>query len=373
MKRSLTLLASNRYHHWCLLLFCFASVPAFFSCSDQGNNIFMSGAKTIKCKEPMSTELITPSSVLKSEGTVGMTGVFEIVDSVILITVKDSDYYLRALSTDNGRIISHLALLGRGPGEDSYFLRSRKRKDEGKQVVDMLGGQSKQLISFDAEESISQGKLIINEQTKLPPFTFNAYNLVDTVIANVYFDKDLISMKYYPKERPDSCTRVLCYLGSGDYLTGLQPLFNSMQRLRPDGHKMALAMTFFDKINVLDIHGSNHFSITTAKQIEKDEDVVSRYSDKVKTEGLGKWRAYLDVATTDECIYALHLCSDIDGEAPPSIQVFNWEGKWIKEYVINEPISRMLIDDKGERVYGFCYPEECIYVYDLTKNVDIKN
>lgn len=337
------------------------------SCKRQNDNLFMSGAEVRISQTPGRAITITPSAVIKNEATVGMTGLLEVIDTVLVVCIKDSNYYLRALGTETCQKLCDFAMLGRGPGEDSYFIRSQK-KDGATKVIDMLGGQSKDLLSIDLGQTLKEKDIQIIETSHLPQYTFNAYDLGDTLLANVYFDEDLISFKYFNRKNVGTPERVIQLFGAEDYLIDMQPLFNSMQRLKPDGSQLAMAMAFFDKINILDIHSANHFSITTNPDIESDGIVIDKYIKITATDGFGKWRAYLDVDISDERIYALHLCADIDGSIPPSIQVFNWEGEYLTEYQIGEPISRIVYNDSDNTIYGYCFAEECIYVYKLDED-----
>ena len=55
--------------------------------------------------------------------------------------------------------------------------------------------------------------------------------------------------------------------GNKQYLITHKILFGSPMMIKPDGTKLSIPMVYFDELNLFDIDGNNHLTITTSDDL----------------------------------------------------------------------------------------------------------
>ena len=124
-----------------------------------------------------------------------------------------------------------------------------------------------------------------------------------------------------------------------------------------------MMMGRFDEVNILDLDGSNHLSISLAKKRREDAKIISAMlSGHELTDDVYYWNG----CVTDEEIYGLYYgCSSLDmGNVRPTIRVFSWEGVLRAIYHLEEPLTSIALAEDGHTLYGLT-EEEVLYRYDL--------
>lgn len=74
--------------------------------------------------------------------------------------------------------------------------------------------------------------------------------------------------------------------------------------------------------------------------------------------------AYLSITYTKDYIYCLYSGSKNNEACSNKILVFNWNGNFINELVLDKKVCKIAIDDKGKILY--CYAEEDNKIYSTT-------
>lgn len=280
-------------------------------------------------------------------------------DSIIVFTLKDGPFRFRALSLKSGHYVDFLRI-GRGPDEISTGLLSRIRKIGDNPVVDIDAPNERVIITVDLKETLRKGTAAIIKKTQTPVHAMKSFIIGENILSEVVFDEDIYSLKTFDGATLELLRKEQIY-GQEEYLTSLQPLFGSVIKVNPNESRVSMGMICFDEINIYDISGENHKSITTSNSSSS----YSTIKRLISTGVLPPERYYYNQDVTTSNIYALYLNGQSSEETTPvTIQVFTWDGELINLYRINEPIRSIAVDSNGSSLYGLTR-EEKLYKYEL--------
>lgn len=161
------------------------------------------------------------------------------------------------------------------------------------------------------------------------------------------------------------------YEESGEYPEGVEPRFkdalarnqayNSLLVAKPDGSRVAVFYQHLRRYRVYGADGGletdNSLDILPCQE-HPDVDDENRYIHPIS------------LYATDRYIYALNLdmtADEIGGKVRnPNIQVFDWEGRPLRQYQLDCYISSFVVDEPNSLVYGvFVEDENHIYRFKL--------
>lgn len=339
-----------------LLLF---SALVIIACSDNNQRVFRYGRVMVSSVPEIETTL-SPSESLSGTFLFGTYGINCIVDSIIVLTVEDDSHCYRAVDMKD---FSYIDFMNRGRGPDEiisgYFSGARTINDTV--LIDIAGLNERLFYSVDINASFRENCTVVKDRYELFPHSFYSFLIGDEFLSEVLFDQDYYSLKLYDKDDL-SVIRTLQLYGNEQYLVDCQPILGSVKRIKPDGTRMSMAMIEFNEVNIVDIKGDDHLSVSTSGKT-KDNNILRNYhlfdreSDMVY---------YSSGAVSDDSIYALYFgCkSDDTDKYPPVIHVFSWDGDLKAIYHLEEPIQSITLSEDGHSLYGLS-EDEVLYRYDL--------
>ncbi len=164
------------------------------------------------------------------------------------------------------------------------------------------------------------------------------------VFVRKYSPTGLI-MKNYPAYDIASCSY-------SDFWNGLY--------VKPDGTAAVMAMEFLDKLNFLDLHGDNHFTVITDKRT-RDTHILNkkhtRFSDRCSF--------YRNAFVTDNYIYVIYNPGIPEAEAKdmatqPFLRVFTWDGIFKAQYKLNKSIFSFVVDEKNHFLIGITWENRIV-------------
>ncbi|HAC21725.1 MAG TPA: hypothetical protein DCF91_06455 [Porphyromonadaceae bacterium] len=150
----------------------------------------------------------------------------------------------------------------------------------------------------------------------------------------------------------------------------LSIIFDAKMTMKPDRSKVALAGNYLDAIEIFNVNGEIlntikgpedgfNFAFDEAKSLEMN--ILSTNADTKK--------AYVNICSTNQYIYALYSGKRKGGESNYNlgncVYVFDWNGKPVKKYLLDQDLIYFDINEKEQRLYAVSKPDNYIMYYDL--------
>lgn len=152
--------------------------------------------------------------------------------------------------------------------------------------------------------------------------------------------------------------------------TVLQHAYEGPVSVRPDGSRIAIAGRLSDRLEIYAADGAQLAQVTGSTGFlpafevsERAEGVSMALGDDVRV-------GYVDVASTDERIYALFSgavgMQGSDTFAGREVHVFDWSGKQLSRMQLDGPVWAIAVEPGGRRMFGVRHdPEPSIVRFDL--------
>ena len=340
-------------------IICIALSAVFVFSSCNGNQRVFQIGESIVSRIPDVEKTLTASETFTGPCFEGSYSVYTISDSVLVLNIREDNHIFRAFNTRNNSYVDFMGK-GRGPKEFVTGSISGVRTINNTILIDIVGINEQVLYSIDFNSTIKEGKTVIRERLDLLPETMSTYIIGDDLLSEVYNDDDIISLKLYNKNNR-IVSRMEQPFGGDEYLAVCQPLLGSVKRVKPDGALFSMAMIYFNEVNIFDIKGNNHMSVSITKHTN-DLSIVNDYLKNGHTDQIYYWGG--DVS--DDAIYALYYNCDIGliEDTLPVIHVFSWDGQLKAIYHLNESLRSITVSKDGRSLYGVSW-DEVIYKYDL--------
>lgn len=341
------------------ILFFLLTITLSASCQDAGHRVFQVG-QVIVSTIPMEEKTLSPIECIDDPFLYGASLLLCISDSLAVFDIKSDLYCFRVVNLHSGEYVDFLNK-GRGPDEvvTGYFTRLRVVDD--KPIMDVDALNEHYLMAIDLEETFRDRRTIIQETVEVPSRAFMSFPIGNEILSFVLFDDDNYSIKQFKKEGL-ALNRSTLIFGDESYVAEYQPQFESDRKVKPDGTKMVLAMIRFNELDIFDIEGDNHYSVSLSKH--SNSKAIIR--EMLSTELLSTQLYYFGCDVTNESIYALYYdCDLVDlDNTIPEIHVFSWDGRLKAIYHINENLRSIAVTNNGNVLYGMTN-DEVIYCYDL--------
>jgi len=142
--------------------------------------------------------------------------------------------------------------------------------------------------------------------------------------------------------------------------------FNSTDYLQFENQKIAMPMMFMNQVNILDLKEGNNKAITTKKNHPSWDNIKNKENSELNV-------YYINARITHDYIFALYLDQPIlEWQNTPkkmSVHVFNWDGVFRYELLLDEYLMCIAIDESLKIMYGVTYEEELV-TYDISKIIE---
>lgn len=343
------------------IVFFVFSLLSLVTCGKR-ESVFVVGRQVI-ASGPEIEKTLSPTAVFSGPSFLGAIGVMYAADSMVLVATWKTGYAYRVVNLTNNHAVDLLAT-GRGPNEVVAGAFSGVRKEGDRRLLDVTALNEGYLMSIDLDASVQDGNVVVVDKEEILPEAWLSFFVKENVLSNVIADADTYSFKLY--SRGDHLIlRTEQIFGDEPYLIQFQPEFESARYVKPDRTRLCLMMSRFDEINVLDLVGADHLSISLPKKVKEDATILNEL---LAEQTLTSDRFYGGGYVTDDAIYALYLGYD-ERETEyviPSIRVFSWDGQLKAIYHLDHPVTSIAVSEDGETLYGLT-DEEVLYRYDLTQ------
>ena len=292
------------------------------SCNEE-QSVFKIGKRIVV--RPNEVQTISPTDSIRGSCFDGFNGLLCAADSVLVFHLTDATgYCLRALDLRTNNTVDFLRI-GRGPDEILMGYFSGNRKVAGRTLLDICAMNEGLLLSVDLEETLQAGQAVIADRMEILPFATASFVLGNEILSEVVNDIDIFSYKLYDRES-QTISRTLLPFGMDEYYAYYQPLFSAPKKMRPDGTKLCMGMVFFDELNILDVRGDGHLSVSTSKKT-KDIETLNH---TLETGELGHRYYYTTLSVTQDNIFTLYY-GDASiknkGLSRTLVHVYSWDGQ----------------------------------------------
>lgn len=339
-----------------------ASFLALASCTDR-QSVFKIGSQVVASAPEIERDL-APVASFEDSVLLGAIGVCFATDSIVLLSTAKTGNVFRVVNLHNHQTVDLLPN-GRGPDEVVAGGLSAVRKDGGKTLLDVTALNELFLMSIDLEASVrEQRTVVVDKEDLLSSEAWVSFFVNGKVLSLCMFGPDNYSFKLYERGS-HTVLRTDQIFGDEPYLNDFYPQFGAVREMRPDQSKLCLMMSHFDEINILDLEGTNHLSISPLRKKKEDAAIID---EMLSSHELTEYTFYQSGCVTDDAIYGLYYgCSDQEMEEGflPSIRVFSWDGEFKAVYHLSEPLVSIVLAEDGKTLYGLT-EDEVLYRYDLT-------
>lgn len=346
------------------LLVAIVSVLLVVSCSDS-KSVFRIGRQAVASGPAIDRELAASASFDDSV-LFGAIDVCYATDSiVVLATSNKSGYVFRVVDLHSHQSVDLLPV-GRGPDEVVAGGGGTVRKVEGKVMLDVTALNELYLMSIDLDASVRENKTVVaDKEDLLSSEAWGSFFVKGNVLSLCMFGPDNYSFKLYTRG-DHTVLRTDQIFGDEPYLTEFYPQFGSVRKMKPDQSKLCMMMRSFDEINILDLDGADHLSISPPMKKKEDAAIIN---EMLSSQNLTQYTFYCGGCVTDDAIYGLYYGCDEQEEDKgflPSIRVFSWDGEFKAVYRLSEPLASIALAEDGHTLYGLT-EEEVLCRYDLSQ------
>lgn len=289
------------------------------------------------------------------------------IEGHILIEHYDMPYFYTLYDTDTNSFVGELIVQGRGPNEfisPSYWDDSSIQ--DGDRWIYMSDNSIQCIFKVNLTDFIESGAtntIILNK--------FNDHQR----ISNIVNDSTFIAFSYgnnidgirtfYRKYSSKNVLDIedIDFATIGD-LSELEMLVGA-GHLRPDKKKMVMAMTWMNRVNIIDLENPKR-NIT----LTPEGSVFVPPSELVRQERMDQVIHYAGSVSTQDYIFALYHNQPLGEwqERPKEVEisVFDWKGNPCYKLHIDEYLAGFCIDTDNKAMYAFDYSDN-IYRYDLSE------
>ena len=301
------------------------------------------------------------------------------IDKYLVASTMNQDYFFTIYSLDSLNALGNLVEKGSGPNQFPTIALYDYATSFNKSNYFWTHDLNYPIFSkVNIEKSLKDGKTIIEDTIKLP--------FEDSFVTAFHISEDKVigrsgntvpsmgRLKLYNPKLKEVTKSVPLFpevetsRKDLDFVTSkLNFIYVSALTLKPDGTKLASAMTCFNQIDIFNTDAELILSIKD--DFSSGEERIKAYlkDDNLNFKHLNNY--YGGICATDKFIFALfknQLYEDYGEKMiPVSIRVFDWEGNPIAELNIPDYLYSITIDERNGYLIGFSYFEEKILRYDI--------
>lgn len=297
-----------------------------------------------------------------------------VIDTFLVIQ-KREEKILKIYGTNTHDLLAEYGDLGGGPEEfmRPVLVKQVKYDSENKSPIITVYDMSRRRVNFINILNLIRKKGVIHEQKPLPKG--------DSYMLHFYFiNEDFLLAKpegegrFFHYDYGSGETKIIPYVPKIDFPIEdeyFYPIFRSAVTVNMDKGLIAAAPMLLGGIDFFDLNG-NYLRSTIFDTTEKLANTLTIAED---TEIFNPFHYISDIDSKGEFIYGLNynnLSTDIYDHGNNSnlkVEVFDWEGNPIKEYILNDNrfIETLAVDLKNNRIYGYCRDEKDsnIIIYNM--------
>ncbi len=309
---------------------------------------------------------LKPEPVIFDSMPIGVPGI-HYVDGFLLLHHYELPYFISLYDLKTKKYIGQFLRRGRGPEEFislSYWDDSEIQN--GDRWLYMSDDVTQNHIKFNLTDFVESGTTNVEYLYKYNGSHINDNILDDsTFIASMYTSNEdgfrVFYRKYSSKDILD--IEDIDFATIGD-LSELEMLVGA-GHIRPDKKKMVMAMTWMDRVNVIDLKNPKR-NIT----LTPEGSVFVTPGELVQQERIDQVIHHAECVATQDHIFVLYHNQPLgEWQREPKeveIRMFDWNGKPLYKLHVNEYLASFCIDTDNKAMYAFDYSDN-IYRYDLSQ------
>lgn len=283
-------------------------------------------------------------------------------DSILLIREgvanAESPYYYKAYSLSDCTYMGQLLRKGNGPGEFQI-----------PQIVGHCNGTScyafdislNRLFEFDLVKSMNDSLCCLVDTMKLPHSTLYAFPYKGGLryVENIELDRVVSHLFDSEGDVAGTYSIYSDYVSAGRYISQL----GHSVVLNPSRDKVAMFMLGLPQVGIMDLNTGEVASSAVDKEYKNWRKIISEYNtDSVIY--------YSDAEDAGDVILAVYRGISVAETYTPSatahIHVFDWDGRFLYDFSLNENIRSIVYDRIHQYIYAMDAVNETIYRYDVS-------
>lgn len=311
--------------------------------------------------------------MLPASGSLALPAYIEMVgDRLVLIDVA-ADSVIQVLDNADGKLVRSFGRRGAGPGEfeGAWAIDPVRSSDDQFWIYDL---SLRRLTHIDLEKDFPTSGRQIHKSLSLISET--------TILDPVWADTTLIALGFHGEGRFGFFDRRGKLLRTAGELpmdkvevpaTIRQQAYQSILRPNPERSLLAVATRHADLLDIYQIDGTlvasarPPFSFTPSYEVQKREDRL------VMATGSDLRFGYIDLATTDDHIYALFSGRTRRGFPGAAnygeyVHIYDWSGALVRVLHLDAPSMGITVDKGGTRLYSIRHePSPAVVEYELPR------
>lgn len=294
-----------------------------------------------------------------------------VVDTFLIIQ-RNEEPNVQIYGTNSHKLLSEFGKVGYGPGE---FQRPSLKKFTDVEptteapILYLFDFRRQILSNFNVYDAVN-GEVEI-KQEKLSNRTY--ITSIHYVNDSLYVGSHASLNRFYINNYKSSRDTLIRFIPEPDFQipeNTLSAVYRSAVVVNHDRGILAAAPLFFGEINFFDLNGNYlQSTIWQRKDLYQEELTTGlRTFNKVKYQ-------IVDIDSKGDLIFALNRNNSVieydqdELARNMKVQVFNWEGKPIKEYVLEGKyrLTNFAVDSINNRIYAYSpdQPDHTIIMFDM--------
>lgn len=338
----------KKYVYYLLIIF------SLFSCSERPVSYFAGNA----CKSIILKDSLILNGEIIVRDIFGAIDI-EVVDGyVVLITPRKENVF--CVYNLQGDSLSAFGVRGNGPNDLVNCRLNGQREIEGGNALMWINDvSSARLNRLNITQSVVRGSCLFDKIISTYPMSMNAFFISDSLILAENMGQDNFHMiSYNPLLNKEISSEQLY---SPSVKEGVFSYYKSAWRISNDKNRMVSVMFSINEVNFWNRYTGSRFSCSIGPFVPIDKLVDE------KTQ-LEKQTYYCDVKTTDRFVYALYMNQSHDiaylEEKPMEVHVFDWDGQFVKRFILPQYILGIAVDADDKMIYGL-EEDSAIYKYNI--------
>lgn len=351
------------------LFYCTMSVLLISSCGR--NNIIKDAPLRLVSPNNVQRIAIDPTFNHDFQETLFAVDIITLEDSVMLLydalTGSQDEYFYKAYSLSDFSYLGRYCTHGRGDGEFlSPDLSDSFRSENGNicgYISDIMQSSS---FSLDFTCSLQERKNVVEKISDLPDNTLYAFPYRDSLQFVMSVDNDRMLCRVLDRNAAELVEYVL-YPDDVPVERSLMHLGNCVA-INSERGIAAMVMLSIPQINFLDIETGEIFSSAVNGKYRKWKSVLETPQDMKSI--MNSIEYYSNATFSSDYIIAVYpekTMADLakSSGAAPHIHVFDWDGNFLYDFIVEENISKIAFVSSQKLLYGLD-TEGRVIRYDLS-------
>jgi hypothetical protein len=333
--------------------------------------VFLISVGILSCKltSKFDQPTILHGEAFESPDSLGFPRSLTLIDSFIIIAqwkFSSGMDGLKVFNTNSHRLVARCGHFGKGPGELTAA-RSVTGDYSDRNVFWVYDNQLQRLTKYSLRFCMSFESITLSSGLPSAPFWISDSNLISAGLTltegrfGLYDGKGDLqrSIGAIPPGRPEGIP-VPVYSES----------YQGTTKLKPDGSLFVAARNYADQLDIYDTKGLLVKHLVGPMGFSPKFQVGNSGGTPVMVLKSSESRyGYLDVAVTDQSIYALFSGKKMNEDSPYYglyVHVFNWSGNLMASYKLESPTIAIAVDTKARTLFAVQHePTVAVLVYNL--------